>query len=100
MKDVQMMNTNEALAREVETILKAAEQAIERQEWASANALLKRGLDALGDRYITIGTIDDSGMKLVLAVAEEKKGTLQTAAHIRRGVLASRLSLLRQKLGV
>lgn len=93
------MDTNQTLAKEVEAILKAAEQAIEKQEWPPANALLKQGLDVLGDRYISNNTIDDSGMKLVLAVADEKKGALQTAAHIRRSVLASRLSLLRQKTG-
>ena len=90
------MNSNETLAKEVEAILKAAEQAIERQEWSLANALLKQGLDAVGDRYIVSNTIDDSGMKLVLAETEERKGALQTAAQIRRGVLASRLSLLRR----
>lgn len=90
------MITNEAVIKEVEVTLKAAEQAIENKEWASANTLLKRGLDIVGDRHTTPDSIDDSGMKLVLAEAEEKKGALHTAAHIRRSVLASRLSLLRR----
>lgn len=67
MKGSQMTNTNEALANEAETILNAADQGLESQEWSSVNVLLKHGLDVLGDRYVTTNTIDDSGMKLVLA---------------------------------
>jgi len=52
-------------------------------------------LDAVGERYAVHNTIDDTGMKLLLAEVEEKKGALQTAAQIRHGVLASRLLLLR-----
>lgn len=92
-----MTNSNQALAKEVETLLNTAEQALERQEWPLANVLLKRGLDTLGDRYTTSNTIDDSGMKLVLADAEERKGNLQTSAQIRQSVLASRLSLFISK---
>ena len=88
-----MMSANQALAKEVETLLNTVEQALERQEWPLANVLLKRGLDSLSDRYTASNSIDDSGMKLVLADAEEKKGNLQTSAQIRHSVLASRLSL-------
>ena len=42
--------------------------------------------------------IDDTGMKLVLASAEEQKGSLQVAVTIRRRVLAARLSLLREMI--
>lgn len=92
-----MTSSNQTLAKEVETLLNTAEQALERQEWPLANVLLKRGLDTLGDRYTASNTIDDSGMKLVLADAEEKKGNLQTSAQIRQSVLASRLSLFVNK---
>lgn len=90
----QTMNSTEILTKEVETIVKKAEQAIERQDWSSANALLKQGLDAVGERYAVHNSIDDTGMKLLLADTEEQKGCLQTAAQIRQRILASRLLLL------
>jgi hypothetical protein len=61
-----------------------------------ANTLLKKGLDTLGSLYVSPKIVDDSGMKLVLASAEEEKGSLQVAATIRRRVLVARLSLLRE----
>jgi two-component system, response regulator RpfG len=54
--------SNEAVITEVEAILKTADQAISRQDWASANESLKKGLDTLGDRYISPTVDDDTGM--------------------------------------
>lgn len=93
----KMTNTNQLLMQEIEALLVAADKAVEKEEWVLANTLLKKGLDTLGSLYVSPKIVDDSGMKLVLASAEEKKGSFQVAATIRRRVLAARLSLLREK---
>ncbi len=92
----EMTNTNQLLVQEVEALVVAADKAIEEEEWVLANTLLKKGLDTLGSRYVTLAMIDDTEMKLVLASAEEQKGSLQVAVTLRRRVLAARLSLLRE----
>ncbi len=92
----EMTNTNQLLVQEIEALIIAADKAAEMDEWVLANTLLKKGLDTLGSRYVTPAMIDDTGMKLVLASAEEQKGSLQVAVTIRRLVLAARLSLLRE----
>jgi hypothetical protein len=97
-KSSKTMKTDEVLAKETEVTLESAEKAIEKQDWPAANVLLQQGLTDLGNRYLTADIIDETGMKLMVAEVEEKKGSLSTAAGIRRGVLSSRLSLLRQKI--
>ena len=92
----EMTNTNQLLVQEVEALVVAADKAIEEEEWVLANTLLKKGLDTLGSRYVTLAMIDDTEMKLVLASAEEQNGSLQVAVTLRRRVLAARLSLLRE----
>lgn len=86
------------LGLETALILTAADNAIAQEDRPTANALLKRGLDALGDRYLSPDTIDDTGTKLVLADAEERRGALSGAVRLRRAVLASRLHQLQQHL--
>ena len=92
------MNSNEALANEVEALIKAAGQAIEKQELPLANDLLKRGLDRLGDSYAEPDGIDDSGQKLVAATVLEREGNLQSAVLIRYRILSERLIILRRRL--
>lgn len=89
---------DENLAMEVALILESADQAIATEDWAAANVLLKRGLKQLGSRYVSADTIDETGMKLVLADAAEKRGEPQNAARMRRNLLSTRLALLRKRL--
>lgn len=91
----EMTNANQLLIQKIEALV-AADKAV-KEEWAQANTLLKEGLDTLGDLYVSSDIVDDTGMKLVLASAKENEGSLQVAATIRRRVLATRLSLLREK---
>lgn len=91
------MNTETGLVEQITSTLRGADHAIELSQWAAANVLLKRGLAEMGDRYARATTIDDSGMKLVLADMEDQKGNPQAASAIRRRVLAERLSQLREK---
>jgi hypothetical protein len=94
----QPANSSEALATEIEAILKAADRAIERQEWSSASGLLKRGLGRLGSSYFSPGTIDDSGMKLLAAEDQERRGHVQNAVRIRHRILSERLRMFQTQL--
>lgn len=85
------------LANQMQSRLGAAEAAIGRADWSSANALLLDGIGTLGDRYQDPRAIDDTEMSLVLAEAEEQAGHLDASASLRRDVLASRLTLLRRR---
>ena len=96
-REKEMTNTIQLITQETEAILSAADRAAESNDWILANTLLKKGLDTLGAQYVSPSTIDDTGMKLVLAGAEEQKGSFQVAAMIRRRVLLARLSLFREK---
>lgn len=91
------MSSADTLARATEAILQAADQAMARKDWTAALGELERGLALMGDQYASGDTIDDTGMKLVLANAEAKKGNAQNAATLKHRVLASRLAQLRQK---
>lgn len=97
--DEHPMSNSQELTQRIESLLQAADQAIQRTELKAANDLLKQALEELGDRYARPDTIDESGMRLVLAAAEEKKGELSKAANLRRGVLTRRLAALREKIG-
>ncbi len=92
-----VMTNNELLTKDVARILESADQAALREDWVEANALLKRGLEMLGSRYVSSGAIDETGMKLVLAEAEEKRGALDNAARMRRRILSERLTALQKK---
>lgn len=81
-----------AIARTV-PILQAADVSLARGDSQRANARFDLALSNLGSAYRRRGLLDDSGMKLVLASAEENKGRLTKAAGIKRRVLESRLQL-------
>lgn len=87
------------LSQTIGAVLQQAEQAIQSQDWARANTLLKQGLDQLGSQYVMPNTLDETGLKLQLAAVEESRGNQQVAANLRRRVLESRLTLYRQKSG-
>jgi hypothetical protein len=93
------VGTKMNLSQTIGAVLQQAEQAIQSQDWARANTLLKQGLDQLGSQYVMPNTLDETGLKLQLAAVEESRGNHQVAANLRRRVLESRLTLYRQKSG-
>jgi hypothetical protein len=70
------------------------------RDYVAANALLLEGIALLGDDYVIVNTIDDTGLALVLAEAREREGSFENAAKLRRGVLLSRLELYLEKHGL
>jgi hypothetical protein len=67
--------------------------AAERQ-FAAAVDSFKKGIQVLGKSYLDPATtLDDTGMKIVLAQAKENEGKLETASAILQRVLETRLSL-------
>jgi hypothetical protein len=107
-KDKNAMVEAEVLAKEIEAILTDAGKMIEKQEWKSANELLKRGLTILGDRFYPSDVIDgsgkdlvidDSGMELIIADDKESKGDFKIAAQIRYQSLSDRLGRFKLKIG-
>lgn len=85
------------LSQTIGALLQQAEEAIQGQDWVKANALLQQGLTELGNQYVMANTLDETGLKLQLAAAEESRGNHAVAANLRRRVLESRLTLYRQK---
>lgn len=91
------MTHDEILANETEAILDTANEAIARQDWAAARRHVARGLEAIGDRYLSSAAIDSTGMVLVLAAHEAGQGRESDAVGLQRDVLHSRIVQLREK---
>jgi hypothetical protein len=89
---------DKTVASEAGVVLRMADQAIEKQEWFSANELLKQGIASIGFRFYLPDVIDDSEFSLAFAESKERGADLQTAAQVRRTVLASRLTRLQEKI--
>lgn len=85
------------LANETEAILGTADEAIARQDWAAARRHVAHGLEAIGDRYLSVAAIDSTGMALVLAAHEAEQGREPDAVGLQRDVLHSRIVQLRDK---
>ena len=90
--------------REDKTLLKVlhaqlekADAAIAAQLWEAADELIRHALAELGDRYVCHDTIDETGMKLIVADLREKEGRLDNAVRVRRSMFAARLEMLRGK---
>lgn len=62
------------------------------EEMASAINEFRQGMERLGNLYQSEDTIDDTGMKLVLAESAAKKGDLTTARNMLERILESRIS--------
>lgn len=73
--------------------LRAADVLLVRKEMRAANARLDAGLRTLGNAYHRPGMIDDSGLSLVVALTDERRGRLERAARIKRHLLSERLKL-------
>jgi hypothetical protein len=95
---IKTSNPDDRVAMEAGTILRMADQAIEKQEWHSANELLKQGIASVGLRFFSPGVIDDSEFSLAFAEGKERGADVKTAVQIRRVVLANRLMRLQEKI--
>ena len=73
--------------------LQVADRAAARRNFSAANRALDEGLRALGNAYAPPRMMDDSGMHLVVAWDQERKGRLKNAAAIKRRILVDRMSL-------
>ena len=74
------------------------EQYITNEKFEQAITLLNECIEEIGDNYFSETSLDSTGMKLVLANAEEQKGNLQTAANLKNNVLKARIELVKQNL--
>ncbi len=92
------LDAYKTLEQETSRSLEEATLAIEKMQWVSANDLLKAALSKLNYHYVVLDTIDDSGMKLVLADDQERTHKVESAAQIRHRVLESRLASLQKKI--
>ncbi len=72
------------------------EQYITNEKFEQAITLLNECIEEIGDNYFSETSLDSTGMKLVLANAEEQKGNLQTAANLKNNVLKARIELVKQ----
>jgi hypothetical protein len=90
--------TDGTLRQNLQVKLTQADQHIQGAEFAAANTVLLMALNELGDRHVDPTAIDDTGMRLAAAVAQEQQGSLQTAVTIRRRILEARLLLWDRKL--
>lgn len=84
---------------QLQTELRAADQAMSGSEYLRANDIAELVIRKIGDRYIQQITLDDSGQRLSLADALQRRGDLKVAANIRIGTARARLDLLTQKFG-
>ena len=83
--------------RSARRLLDKANVASAAKHHGEAGKLLDQALHLLGDDYAGPEVDDDTGMKLVAAMAETKKGHIDIAANLKRRVLESRLELFRAR---
>lgn len=72
------------------------EAQLQKHHYLMAIKLFDRGIEQIGDRYLSPNLSDDTGLKLMLSESVQQEGHLSQAAHLRRGVLSSRLSVLKE----
>ncbi|HZU10989.1 MAG TPA: hypothetical protein VFA02_13880 [Pseudacidobacterium sp.] len=77
--------------------LDAGQRSASLQHWKVSAGQFKEGIAALGDSYVDTNALDDSGMRLVLAQSDEKKGEVMRASRVYETVLLTRLHLYANK---
>ena len=92
------MKDNHQLASQVEVLLDQAKIDISNEKWKDANDSLQKGIELLGDQYLSKDIIDDTGMKLIIANAAARKGDWEAAAAVKEKILSSRLQAFRSKI--
>ncbi|MEH3144554.1 MAG: hypothetical protein PGN34_04220 [Methylobacterium frigidaeris] len=71
--------------------------ALARGDDAAALAAFDAALAVIGEGAVPPGTIDDSGLHLVLADAKLRRGEMAAAARLKAGVVETRLSFLTRR---
>lgn len=94
-KDRKTMTTTTGNAPQ--SLLEQGEQALSRGDLAGANARLDEALAAIGTGYQSDRTIDDTGMQLIAANADAKKGDLAAAAKAKARIVKARLQMAARK---
>lgn len=77
-------------------LIKTGESRLADGNYTDAIALFDRGIEQIGDRYLSDDLCDDTTTKLMLSQFVQQEGKLSQAAHLRLGVLSSRLVLLEE----
>lgn len=70
---------------------------LEDQHYLLAIKLFDRGIEQIGDAYLSDNLLDDTDTKLLLSQFVQQEGKLSQAAHLRQGVLSSRLAILQEE---
>lgn len=91
------MTDKQLISRDISNYIDSAGTAMNRKDWQAANGILKQGLSAMGDRYMSPEVIDGTGQKLTLAQAEESAGNLEMATNIRLRMLVNRFEMFKEK---
>lgn len=87
------------LAARIAAIIRDADEAIAKQDWETANRLITHGMAVLGEEYYLPDVDDDTSLKTAAADDQERRGNFANAVKMRRNSLASRLALLKRKIG-
>ena len=80
-------------------LLDVAHERFKKDDLEGGLKALHDGLDALGDRYLSPGAADDTGLKLEMAKVTEAQGMLGAAYAKRRAVLEERVAMCEEKPG-
>ena len=92
------MKDNHQLATQVEVMLNQAKSDTSAEKWKNANDSLQKGIELLGEQYLSQDIVDDTGMKLIVANMAASKGDWETAATVKEKILSSRLQAFRSKI--
>lgn len=77
----------------IDNLLKQGNELIIKKDFQQAMIVFNEGIKQIGDSYLSNNIEDDTGMKLILANVEEKKGNLERAVYLKRNVLESRIQV-------
>ncbi|MNT17168.1 hypothetical protein D3C72_1523060 [compost metagenome] len=92
------MKDNHQLASQVEVLLDQAKIDISNEKWKDANESLQKGIELLGEQYLSQDIVDDTGMKLIVANMAASKGDWEAAATVKEKILFSRLQAFQSKI--
>ncbi|MNV63424.1 hypothetical protein D3C71_1560170 [compost metagenome] len=92
------MKDNHQVASQVEGLLDQANIDISNEKWKDANESLQKGIELLGEQYLSQDIVDDTGMKLIVANMAASKGDWEAAATVKEKILFSRLQAFQSKI--
>lgn len=78
--------------------LLAGELEIEKKNYAGAIEYFRRGISLLKNDYVSNLSIDDTGVKMILADKAEREEKLDICAGMLRNVLFSRIKMYQMKI--